>query len=121
MESSSPRARERRNLGAMIFQENSVIHQRVFAPLCVDLMLAVSHCDSCCHAQVLEKVRAEVRLAGELLLTNLAVQEVTAFMALRTSSAAAAVTDEPRLDLLAGAYPLECGPLLCGIWGAVHL
>ena len=51
---------------------------------------------------MLEKVRAEVRLAGELTLTNLAAQEVTAFMAMRTSPAAAAVVEEPRLDLLAG-------------------
>ena len=51
-------------------------------------------------------MRAEVRLAGELALTNLATPEITAFAGLRTGPGAAALAEEPRLDLLAG----ELGP-----------
>ena len=47
-------------------------------------------------------MRAEVRLAGELALTNLAAPEVAALADLRTAPGAAALAEEPRLDLLAG-------------------
>jgi len=47
-------------------------------------------------------VRAEVRLAGQLALTNLATPEIAALAELRTGPGAAALAEEPRLDLLAG-------------------
>ncbi len=47
-------------------------------------------------------MRAEVRLAGELALTNLATPEIAALAGLRAGPGAAALVEEPRLDLLAG-------------------
>lgn len=52
---------------------------------------------------MVDTVRAEVRLAGELALTNLAAPEVAALAGLRTAPGAASLAEEPRLDLLAGA------------------